>query len=83
MTPTHKKGWKEDLGSYRPVSMTSVPGKVTDQITLSAITQQENRGIRLSQRGFRRGRSYLPNLICFHDKGTCLVDEENAVEAPT
>ena len=71
-----KKGCKEDPGKCRPVSLTSVPGKIMEQIVLREITQhvQDNRGIRPSQHRFTKGRSCLTNLISFYDLVTRLVD---------
>lgn len=47
VTPIYKNGWKNDLGSYRPVSLTSALGKVLEEIILSAITwyMQHTQGI--------------------------------------
>ncbi|KAK4810854.1 hypothetical protein QYF61_008826 [Mycteria americana] len=82
VTPIYRKGRKEDLGNYRPVSLTSVPGKVMEQITLSAITQhvRDNQVIRPSQHGLMKGRSCLTNLISFCEQVTCLVDEGKGVD---
>ncbi|PKU46103.1 rna-directed dna polymerase from mobile element jockey-like [Limosa lapponica baueri] len=68
--PTYKKGRKEDPGNYKPVSLTLVPGKVTEQIILCAITWhvQDSQAIRPSRHGFMKGRSCLTNLISFYDK---------------
>ncbi|PKU40985.1 rna-directed dna polymerase from mobile element jockey-like [Limosa lapponica baueri] len=64
LTPIYKKGKKEDPGNYRPVSLTSIPGKVMEQVILSAITNliMGNQGIRPSQHGFMKGRILVEKL---------------------
>ena len=82
VTPIFRKGQKDDPGSYRPISLTSVPGKVMERTILGTIMDQlkVNQGIRPSQHGFTNGRSCLTNLISFYDKVTRLVDEGQAVD---
>ena len=82
VTPILKKGQKGDPGSYRPISLNSVPRKVMEWVILGAIMDQlkVNQGIRPSQHGFMNGRSCLTNLISFYDKVTRLVDEGKAVD---
>ncbi|KAF4797844.1 hypothetical protein TURU_069876 [Turdus rufiventris] len=78
---TYSKDCKEDPGNYRPVSLTSVPGKDMEQIILRAFMwhKWDNQGIRPSQHGFRNGSFYSTNLICSYDKVTHSVDETEAV----
>ena len=59
MTPSYKKGCREDPGNYRPVSLTSVPGKIMEQIVLREIMWhvRDNWETRPSQHGFTEGRS--------------------------
>uniref|UniRef100_A0A493TCE7 Reverse transcriptase domain-containing protein n=1 Tax=Anas platyrhynchos platyrhynchos TaxID=8840 RepID=A0A493TCE7_ANAPP len=80
--PIYKKGQRADPGNYRPVSLTSVSGKLMEQSTLRVITRhlQSNQVIRPSQHGFMKGGFCLTNLISFYDKVMCLVDEGKAVD---
>ncbi|KAK4818467.1 hypothetical protein QYF61_014169 [Mycteria americana] len=65
VTPIHKKSQKEDLGTYRPVSPTSVPGKTMERFILSALNRhvQANQGVRPSQHGFMKGSVWGPVLF--------------------
>ena len=77
-----KKGNKEDPSNYRPVSLMSVPGKITVTIILGVIEVHlsVNAVIGRSQHGFMSGRSCLTNLISFYDKITHLVDQGKSAD---
>jgi len=72
VTPIFKMGKKEDAGNYRPVSHTSILGKVMEKLILEAIIKQveEKKVIRNSQHGFTKGKSCLTNIIAFYDDMT-------------
>ncbi|PKU38401.1 rna-directed dna polymerase from mobile element jockey- hypothetical protein [Limosa lapponica baueri] len=80
--PVFKKGKKEDPGNYRPVSVTSIPGKMMERLILGVISKhmQEKKAIRSSQHGFTKGKSWLTNLIAFYDGMTGWIDEGRAVD---
>ena len=39
-TPVFKKGKKDNPGNYRPVSLTSIPGKMMEQLILDVVSKQ-------------------------------------------
>lgn len=79
--PDYKKGVREDPGNNRLVSLTSVPGKITEKIILGAVEGhlKSSASIRHSQYGFTKGKSSLINFISFH-KVTYVLDEGEVVD---
>ncbi|GAB0178132.1 mitochondrial enolase superfamily member 1 [Grus japonensis] len=69
VTLVFKKGKKEDLGNYKPVNLTSIPGRVMEQLILGVISKhvEEKKVIKSGQYGFSKGKSLLTNLIAFYD----------------
>ncbi|CAM5130961.1 unnamed protein product [Natator depressus] len=82
VTPIFKKGSRGDPGNYRPVSLTSVPGKLVETIVKNKIVRhiEEHKLLCKSQHGFCKGRSYFTNLLEFFEGVNKHVDKGNPVD---
>ena len=80
VTPIFKKGDRKHPGNYRPISLTSVVGKVLEGIIADRIVDhlESNKLLYDSQHGFRQRRSCLTNLIEFFH---CMLSEYDQCRA--
>jgi len=77
-----QEGQEGGPGDDRPVSLTLIPGKVIERLTLEGISRHvKGTGIIwTSQHGFTMGKSGLMNLVSFCDEVAGLIDEERTVD---
>jgi len=82
VTPIHKKGPKNLPGNYRPISLTSVVGKMLESIIADQIVDhlETNNLLGNSQHGFRCKRSCLTNLLEFFHHMISIYDNSRAID---
>jgi hypothetical protein len=82
VTPIYKKGKKSEPGNYRPVSLTSICGKLMEAHIKRELEQhlQTNRLIRGTQHGFMKGKSCTTNLLHFLEVLTRAADEGESID---
>ena len=80
--PLFKKGGREKTGNYRPVSLTSVVGKMLESIIKDEIAEHLDSSNRIgpSQHGFTKGKSCLTNLLEFFEDVTRKMDKGEPVD---
>ncbi|CAM5134540.1 unnamed protein product [Natator depressus] len=80
--PVFKKGSRGDPGNYRPVSLTSVPGKLVVTIVKDKIVRHidEHNLLGNSQHGFCKRKSYLTNLLEFFEGVNKHVDKGDPLD---
>jgi hypothetical protein len=82
ITPLFKKGSKSKAENYRPISLTSVVGKLLESIIKDNLLNhlEKYKLLRDSQHGFRKGRSCLTNLLEFMEDVTRYLDAGDSVD---
>uniref|UniRef100_A0A803JYA6 Reverse transcriptase domain-containing protein n=1 Tax=Xenopus tropicalis TaxID=8364 RepID=A0A803JYA6_XENTR len=80
--PIFKKGVRSQPGNYRPVSLTSVVGKLFEGLLRDHIQNYvvENAIMSSNQHGFMKDRSCQTNLIAFYDEVSKKLDSGDAVD---
>ena len=62
IVPVHKKGDKEYVENYRPISLLCITSKVLERCVLNNIKFWLHDAVNMCQRGFISGRSCVANL---------------------
>lgn len=80
ISPIHKKGSKNEITNYRPISKLCSIAKVFEKIIYEQLYASISKYLPLSQHGFIRGRSTVSNLILLNDFVSGSMDEGKQVD---
>ena len=82
VTAIFKKGEKSKAENYRPISLTSVPGKLMERLVKNAIVEHmtTNNLFSEAQHGFLKGKSCVTQLLEYLEDITEAMDNGNDVD---
>ena len=80
VVPVHKKGAKDHMENYHPISLLPVVSKVFERCMLNCIKDNLYHVISLKQHGFCTGRSRVTNLVEALDHIGSLLDSGSQVD---
>ena len=83
VTPLHKKGPKQKVTNYRPISLTSIICESMENFVKDSLMNhmESNQLLSNDQHGFRKGRSCITQLIEVMEDWTEHLDNHNSVDA--
>eukprot|EP00061_Rhincodon_typus_P009870 g33691.t1 len=82
VTPLFKKGVRQKMENYRPISLTMVKGKILESIVKDDISEylEVHGKIEQSQHGFLKGTSCLTNLLELFEEATSRLDQGEQID---
>lgn len=80
ITPIHKKGPKDEVVNYRPISKLCLFAKILEKIVYKQVYASIKQALCPEQHGFLRGRSTTSNLISCSDFLTTHMSEPSQVD---
>ena len=82
VVPLHKKGSRTQASNYRPISLTSVAGKLMEKVIRDAIITHllSNHLLSQNQHGFTPGRTCATQLLCVLEEWSRWLDEGKVID---
>lgn len=80
VTPVHKKGPKNEIVNYRPISKLCIVSKVFERLIYDQVYPALKQSFSVSQHGFLKNRSTVSNLALLNELATDAMDSGTQVD---
>ena len=80
ITPVHKKGPKNDIENYRPISKLCIVSKLFEKLVYGQVYSALKHSFNFSQHGFLKGRSTVSNLVLLNSALTDAMDNGSQLD---